>query len=211
MLAESIHETDVSKLSFYDRYITGNDLLTMAWFYLLAVLCFFIYPLASLKTGKNPRLFEALGLILLFVSLLFMILWIISCMPQNIKENNGRGRSYLLGAWTFFILNLLSVLYVGRNVYNKPTGDLICLFVTSVSFTIGAALFVRTSYPEHHISALVYKNLCSKSSVRYDSTESHMTQALDDEESTERIPLRRLVLKKKWNIYRFNTPCTFEN
>lgn len=118
-------------------------------------------------------------------------------MPHNIQVNHGKGSSYICGTWAFFVLSLifLSLVSVSLAMYSRAaqsvTGDIICQFFASVLFSLGAALFLYTSYPENQHSAFIYKRLCNKSSSAYLDFENG-TEPLDDddEEAIERIPLR---------------------
>jgi len=92
---KQIMSVDISKLSFIERYITGNNLLLMTWFFAISTLPILVYIVWSYQAGDLNEL-KAIGIILSIIfAFLGLSIWVIACFPENLRQNDGRGSTYV--------------------------------------------------------------------------------------------------------------------
>ena len=89
---------DVNKMTFMERYITGNMLLIASWLIFFATLPIIVYPCWAMAEGDLAYLTGSIYLITVFFILVFLIFFTVACFPENLKLNGGRGSSMLYDA-----------------------------------------------------------------------------------------------------------------
>ncbi len=86
---------DVTKMTFMERYISGNMLLIASWLIFFATLPIIVYPCWAMAEGNLEYLTGCVYLITVFFILLFLGFFIVACFPENLALNGGRGSSML--------------------------------------------------------------------------------------------------------------------
>lgn len=180
----------VKEMTLFERYFTGNNLLCMAWLLLLATLPCFSFPFCQYAAGDMSDFVFIFSLCCLIFGIFVLILFVISCLPENMILNNGNGSSYVhnlcLSIYTGICAsskreNLSSEYKIGDflivtwiiaigSVFSVP----VCIYITiidtalmqilmlisDVLFAVGSCLFVYTIYPENSNVSIVWYWLC---------------------------------------------------
>ena len=130
--------TDLSNMSWLQRYFTGNDFLKATWFFCLASTPYLVdaINIIAVEPGSYVGYAFFVGVSIYFMAL---SIWVLGCMPENMVANDGRGSSlffdyifsnlccctfsckpeefwrkhfgadFLAGSWIFFICSACSV------------------------------------------------------------------------------------------------------
>lgn len=183
-LMASAMTTDISNLSFADRYFFGNNLLIMTWSFTLALLPFAIYFCVASIFGYVSLLFGLLVLVGFIISSLSSFFWILSCLPESIVKNEGKGSSYfieflecnnlfcgiethwrtnfssdfLVGSWLFFFTSVFSFVSASVNmILYYINFEIVSYLISSCFLVIGSGLLVHASYPGNFTSDLTWR------------------------------------------------------
>ena len=175
-LVTSIQATDVSSLSCSEKYFTHNWFLISMWILVIAILPVFVYVIWAYIDGVIDIAILIFFLISIIVVYAVLALWLVSCLPESLQQNDGHGSSYffdtfccldyffdnkdfvskhlrpdfLVGAWIFAVLIMAGLVfsaYLLYAYYDSP--DLwvyVVFFISSLILSVGALLFVYGSY-----------------------------------------------------------------
>jgi hypothetical protein len=183
-LMVSTMQTDPEKLSFIERYFTGNSLLLMTWFFAVATLPLAVYYFWAAISGEISSGFGAAASIAILISFLSLLFWVIACFPENMIKNEGRGSKYfiefmerynlfcgmesfwrnhltgdfLVGSWILFALTWFALPSSLVFFAMDPSDfDSYMILLSSVFFFLGAALLVHASYPGNFSSDISWQ------------------------------------------------------
>lgn len=185
-LLVSTMQTDIEKLSFLERYFTGNNILAMTWFFALATLPLAVYYVWAVCAGEISGAYGTIAIIAIAISFASLLFWVIACFPENMIKNEGRGSKFfiefmerynlfcglesfwrahltgdfLVGSWILFILALFSLPSSLVYFFMDPGNfDAYMILLSSIFFVLGAALLVHASYPGNFTSDLSWQIL----------------------------------------------------
>ena len=165
----------VARMSWTERNFTGNEMLKATWLFLLAIIPYCVdavyltidYPTSAIGYAYM------LGLVVVIAGL---YVWVISCKPENMIANEGRGSSFvhdnfvakcccccaevwkrhlgsdfLFGLWFFMAFNVFFLSYALLYVTAISASSYIgWMWLTmAIGFTVGTYLFILSSYPEN--------------------------------------------------------------
>jgi hypothetical protein len=85
---------DVEKMTWTQRYFTGNVFLEASWWIFIATVPLIVYPIWATSTGELEVYIGVVVILLILVFLSFKGLWVVSCLPDSFQANDGRGSSY---------------------------------------------------------------------------------------------------------------------
>jgi hypothetical protein len=161
---------DMDKLTFTERYFTGNYFLIMAWIFLLAYCIMFAYPIWAMIDGALTIEYGIIFIVLLLACMPVLIIFVVACFPHNLIHNNGAGSSHvydflfhccfecdtiqyhfgtdmLMAVWGFWIFAMISVIVSIAFVAFDPTGINIFQLVACVIFFVGVDLMLIAVHP----------------------------------------------------------------
>eukprot|EP01041_Mallomonas_annulata_P012952 gene12952-27325_t len=183
MMAAAVEIIKLENMSWCERYFVGNNLLMMAWLLVFSTLPIVIYPISAHRSGIINSETEITFLCAVLFAVLLLLLWAISCFPENLTKNNGKGSSYvhnlfesmfvcsngpivtdgsdrvtdfLIVSWTIAVASVLSIPFsILLVVHNiQPLPWLV--LIADVFFAAGSVLFVYVLYPENAKASIVW-------------------------------------------------------
>ena len=183
-----ISNVDIKTLTFTQRYFTGNSWLIATWLFLVATLTYFVYPIWAYTNGYIGVAYFVLYMLCVLIVISFIFLWVVAVFPESLVLNNGQGSSYfydnilnnniicccgdskfwrlhcgsdfLVGAWVFAVISVISVPFAIIYTCEYPTYWISYVTLLCIIFlAIGSVLFVCASYPGNFNSVYYYKIL----------------------------------------------------
>ena len=127
----------VAKMSWVERTFTANEILKATWLFLLAIIPYFVDAI-YLTVDYPGEFIGYVYMLALAVVVLGLYVWVMSCMPENMIANEGRGSSivydsilskfccccdccncckkhlgtdFLFGLWFFMVFNVIFLTY----------------------------------------------------------------------------------------------------
>ena len=167
----------ISQMTWMERNFTANEILKATWFFLLAIIPYFVDAIyLTIDYSDSPEGYAyILGLCIVVAGL---YTWVLSCKPENMIANDGRGSSivydsflskfccccdccnccarhlgsdFLFGLWFFMVFNVLFLSYaIYYLIAISVTSYIGWMWLTmALGFTVGTYLFILSSYPEN--------------------------------------------------------------
>jgi hypothetical protein len=192
---------DLTTLSMWEKYFTATDFLWMSWMFAFAFCLLFIYPIWGLATGAVSVADSIVFIAVLVICLFVFVVFIASCLPENMLANQGQGSSivfdllcgccgskkegaflythfgtdFLCAMWGIMFFALCSIIASIYSLSLKPNDSVdITQFIACVLFLAGSVLMLLASYPNQMKSDKCWRFLTG------DNTEQRGTENKDD-------------------------------
>lgn len=185
---DDVANVDTTKLTFTQRYFTGNSWLIATWLSAIATLPYFAYPIWAYENGYYSLTYFILYILALTIVFAFIGLWIVAVFPESLQKNNGQGSSYfydnflnnnyicccadkeflkrhcgsdfLVGSWVFAIISVISLPPAIIYVCDYPHDIMSYVSLLCVLFfALGSLLFVYATYPSNFNTCYFYQRI----------------------------------------------------